>query len=189
MIDPAAATPADREAAGPEIDKMRARLREAVASCTDLAMDQAVLILENHRLRRQLAEAESRPVVEAGKRREATGLLEYALHLRMHGENAPGGSETWQEFDRRAEEFLRTHGAAAALNATTAKAWADLAYEMWALICNSSHDGHGGAAATAAWRAQKDKLREQFHAALTSLPDSSSVADQLTRKIENEAKS
>jgi hypothetical protein len=37
----------------------------------------------------------------------AKGLLEYALHLRMHGERAPGGKETWAEFDRRTEAFLR----------------------------------------------------------------------------------
>jgi hypothetical protein len=38
---------------------------------------------------------------------EAVRLLEYALHLRMHGERAPGGNETWREFDVRAEAFLR----------------------------------------------------------------------------------
>jgi hypothetical protein len=41
------------------------------------------------------------------RRQRATGLLEYALHLRMHGERAPGGNETWAEFDRRCEAFLR----------------------------------------------------------------------------------
>lgn len=41
------------------------------------------------------------------ERGEAAGILEYALHLRMHGENAPGGDETWDCFDRMAEEFLR----------------------------------------------------------------------------------
>jgi septal ring factor EnvC (AmiA/AmiB activator) len=39
--------------------------------------------------------------------REATRLLEYALHLRMHGERAPGGNETWRQFDQDAEHFLR----------------------------------------------------------------------------------
>lgn len=34
-------------------------------------------------------------------------LLKYALHLRQNGENAPGGNETWEEFDKRAEKFLR----------------------------------------------------------------------------------
>lgn len=38
---------------------------------------------------------------------EAESLLRYALHLRMHGERAPGGGETWREFDRRCEMFLR----------------------------------------------------------------------------------
>lgn len=37
----------------------------------------------------------------------ARELLEYALHLRMYGERAPGGNETWAEFDERCETFLR----------------------------------------------------------------------------------
>lgn len=58
IFSPAAASPADRSAAEPDITAMRSRLREAVNACTDLAMDQAVLILENHRLRRLLRQAE-----------------------------------------------------------------------------------------------------------------------------------
>lgn len=38
---------------------------------------------------------------------EAVQILEYGLHLRMHGECAPGGTETWREFDSRTEDFLR----------------------------------------------------------------------------------
>lgn len=57
IFDPAAASPADRSNAEPDIAAMRCRLKEAVGACTDLAMDQAVLILENHRLRRLLADA------------------------------------------------------------------------------------------------------------------------------------
>lgn len=38
---------------------------------------------------------------------EAVKLLKYALHLRMYGENAPGGNETWREFDGNCERFLR----------------------------------------------------------------------------------
>jgi hypothetical protein len=38
---------------------------------------------------------------------QAIVLLGYALHLRMHGECAPGGNETWDRFDRDAEAFLR----------------------------------------------------------------------------------
>jgi hypothetical protein len=37
----------------------------------------------------------------------AKKLLEYALHLRMYGERAPGGNETWREFDKMTEHFLR----------------------------------------------------------------------------------
>lgn len=38
---------------------------------------------------------------------DALELLRYALHLRMHGENASGGTETWAEFDQRCEALLR----------------------------------------------------------------------------------
>lgn len=38
---------------------------------------------------------------------EAVTLLRQALHLRTHGERAPGGTETWAEWDRRAETLLR----------------------------------------------------------------------------------
>jgi hypothetical protein len=44
------------------------------------------------------------------ERDEMLGLLAYALHLRQHGERAPGGDETWAEFDRRCEAFLRQVG-------------------------------------------------------------------------------
>lgn len=40
-------------------------------------------------------------------RKEAEHLVEEALHLRANGERAPGGSETWQEWDRKAEAYLR----------------------------------------------------------------------------------
>lgn len=38
---------------------------------------------------------------------EAIALLVEALHLRMHGEFAPGGSENWHDWEGRAEGFLR----------------------------------------------------------------------------------
>lgn len=38
---------------------------------------------------------------------QATKLLDYAYILRAHGERAPGGNETWREFDRRLEAFLQ----------------------------------------------------------------------------------
>jgi hypothetical protein len=37
----------------------------------------------------------------------AIRLLTEALHLRMNGERAPGGNETWADWDKSAEEFLR----------------------------------------------------------------------------------
>lgn len=43
----------------------------------------------------------------AEREAEAAELLEYALNLRVCGERAPGGTETWREFDRRTEAFLR----------------------------------------------------------------------------------
>ncbi|OZE35626.1 MULTISPECIES: hypothetical protein [unclassified Rhodococcus (in: high G+C Gram-positive bacteria)] len=41
-------------------------------------------------------------------------VAEYALHLRINGERAPGGNETWAKFDRFAEAVLRATGPAAA---------------------------------------------------------------------------
>jgi hypothetical protein len=38
----------------------------------------------------------------------AIRLLEEALHLRMNGERAPGGNETWHAWDLEAETFLRS---------------------------------------------------------------------------------
>lgn len=168
-------TPADKKAAEPDIAAMRERLRGAVAACTDLGMDMAVLILENHRLRRLLELARKERAMAWFQRSEATRLLEYALHLRQHGENAPGGSETWREFDTRAEDFLRTHGAAQALNAVTALEWADAAYEMWELILATSSGSIGGD--EAAWEAGKDRVRLRLHALIDANP-----------KIKNEVK-
>lgn len=39
---------------------------------------------------------------------EAIRLLRLALHLRMYGENAPGGNETWRQFDSECETYLRS---------------------------------------------------------------------------------
>lgn len=41
------------------------------------------------------------------ERARAIRLIERALHLRMNGERAPGGTETWAQWDRDAETFLR----------------------------------------------------------------------------------
>ena len=38
---------------------------------------------------------------------EALRLLRLGLHLRMYGERAPGGNETWAEWDRDTERLIR----------------------------------------------------------------------------------
>ena len=43
----------------------------------------------------------------SGERDQAVRLLEAALHLRMNGERAPGGNETWAALWRDVEVFLR----------------------------------------------------------------------------------
>jgi hypothetical protein len=40
----------------------------------------------------------------------AVDLLRKALRLRMNGERAPGGSETWRDWDLQAEAYLRGFG-------------------------------------------------------------------------------
>ncbi len=37
----------------------------------------------------------------------ADEIIQYGLHLCMHGERAPGGDETWDQFARMAEDHLR----------------------------------------------------------------------------------
>lgn len=71
-------------------------------------------------------------------------------------------------------ELGKLHGdtiAARAAAEARAKTWADLAYEMWALVVNSVHDGQGNADAPALWEAQKNALRERLNAALDSMPE------------------
>jgi hypothetical protein len=55
------------------------------------------------------------------------------------------------------------------------KEWADIAYEMWALLCNSTHDGHGSPDAPQQWAAARDRLRDRFHSALSTLPEPASA--------------
>lgn len=70
---PAPGNTADLKSAEADIEAMRRRLKVAVDACTDLAMDQAVLILENHRLRRQLKEAQDELTLKSAEiRRQAS---------------------------------------------------------------------------------------------------------------------
>lgn len=52
-------------------------------------------------------------------------------------------------------------------SADRVKQWADIAYEMWALLCNSTTDGHSS---PEEWTTARDRLRDRFHAALNTLP-------------------
>lgn len=81
--DPAAeSTSAQLRRVEGELGSALSRLRVLEKRCADL----------------EAAEAE---------RDQAKTLLEYAIHLRQHGERAPGGNETWAEFDQRTDHFLR----------------------------------------------------------------------------------
>lgn len=50
-------------------------------------------------------------------------------------------------------------------------AWSDIAYEMWAVLCNSTSDGH---TAFDKWSAAMDRVRDRFHKALKERPSSNS---------------
>jgi len=41
---------------------------------------------------------------------EWRSIAEYALHLAMYGEHAPGGDETWAEFERRMRDRAERDG-------------------------------------------------------------------------------
>jgi len=53
-------------------------------------------------------------IVPAADVKSVRMVAEYALHLRVNGECAPGGDESWAKFDRFAEAVLRATGPAAA---------------------------------------------------------------------------
>lgn len=56
----------------------------------------------------------------------AVDLLRQALHLRMNGERAPGGNETWRDWDLKAEAYLRGFDEGSQLQAD-----ADLAHQAY----------------------------------------------------------
>ncbi len=53
------------------------------------------------------------------------------------------------------------------IRAAAVKEWSDLAYELYALACNSTTDGTGN---PHDWTACFEHLRDRFHAALDTLP-------------------
>jgi hypothetical protein len=81
------------ESLGKQLVAARQRIVGLTEVLAALGKDYAALIIAKDRDR--LAHGRS------------VALLRYALHLRQYGERAPGGNETWAEFDRAAEAFLR----------------------------------------------------------------------------------
>lgn len=100
-----------------EFDRLRDRgerarieldaLRDLARGATDLREQLAV----SDRLRASgldLHEKVVRKLVDAeAERDQLKKLAEEALHLRQHGEHAPGDSENWRDWERKAERALR----------------------------------------------------------------------------------
>lgn len=89
------------------LDEVKRQRDEAVEACTDLGMQfakQTVVLIGARRERDQL---KARLIAQSGDLAFARALLEKAMHLCRHGENAPGGSETWAAWYERAETFAR----------------------------------------------------------------------------------
>lgn len=82
-----------------------AELRASIHHVQHLVMAQAAA---------RLYPGELRPMGGTGgyagdmPRPPAVKLLEEALHLRMNGEYAPGGTNNWHDWDNQAEVFLRS---------------------------------------------------------------------------------
>jgi hypothetical protein len=64
-------------------------------------------------------------------------------------------------------DLIREHDEAGAGRPDSVTEWSDIAYEMWAVLCNSTTNGHS---TVEDWNAARDRLRDRFHAALATLP-------------------
>lgn len=90
----------------PHLDAVKRERDEALAAAAELGRTfaaQAEVLLRARRERDSLTRLLA---VRFETQARATRLVELAMHLRMHGERAPGGNETWAEFDRMADQFL-----------------------------------------------------------------------------------
>lgn len=81
------------ESLGKQLTEERRRYKEALDALTDMSL--------------QLAAATVARLSAERSSGQARRLLEYALHLSQRGERARV-DETWAEFDRSAEAFLRS---------------------------------------------------------------------------------
>lgn len=82
-------------------------LAEALEACSDLGKQFAAQTVVLIRARRERDAFARRLATLHREHEEASRLVGYALHLRMYGERAPGGDETWTAFDKAAEGYLR----------------------------------------------------------------------------------
>jgi len=80
------------------------RLVDAVTLLTD-ALDEVEAERDDLFTRASIASGDARYLRAALDR--ANRLIRYALHLRINGERAPGGDETWAQWDRDADDYLR----------------------------------------------------------------------------------
>jgi hypothetical protein len=108
-------------------------------------------------------------VIAVADTNEAIKLVEYALHLRQHGERAPGGNETWREFDQRAEACLRglspSDGAGKGVARTELEVWR-LAHRVGAEFVETAAAEHGlPAAAIVGARMYRDYVAQVMAAA------------------------
>lgn len=87
--------------------KLSAGLTQLSGTLQAIASTAAALVAAKEQAERERDSMARRLGVRHQAQVEAVRLIQYALHLRMHGENAPGGTETWAQFDRDAEAFLR----------------------------------------------------------------------------------
>lgn len=90
-------------------------LSQAIDACNELAKLLGTMVIAKQEAERARKQAEEHCAADheecrrlAAARDEALALLAYGLQLRQHGEQAPGGRETWAEFDRKTEALLRS---------------------------------------------------------------------------------
>lgn len=58
-------------------------------------------MIDDERRVRLIAVLIDESIAQRKRADEWRSIAEYGLHLAMHGEHAPGGDETWREFERR----------------------------------------------------------------------------------------
>lgn len=98
----------DVKALAEQVADTRRRAEAAEAESERLAEQVSILKRECTELERD-AEFQLQTRLEAEERKATLlGIVKDGLHLRYHGERAPSGDETWDEWDRNAEIAVRS---------------------------------------------------------------------------------